>query len=422
MNIHFIDRMPEFLTHNLNRLKTGQYIFYTGVIDKLVNFLLVVLLAKKLDLNDFGNFIIVLSLINIFISLFNFGFGILIQREYASGNKSELIFYYIFYLKLILFPVYIASVFIYLLLFPVKEIILLFSLSAVFYIRELSDVFVKSMFGKNNFKSFFKSFCLSRFMFVSLLIIFYFFWESIICLILPFSIAALTEFFWLKVLTGFRYSKFFTIKYEWIETARIIKLALPFAVGVVSVTVYDRIDILIIKELISSEAVGLYSTAYSFYRLPLLLPPILLMPLFTELSKNYSGQKNLIFDKVKLTIKSLLILAVLSTLFFALFSDFIIDVTFGNKFMESAGILKILSLGLIFIILNNLTGVILNSIRREKLQLYGVLSGLSLNIVLNIILLPVLGIVGAAVSTVASELIVLIFHAGTLIRSAEIWE
>ena len=81
---------------------------------------------------------------------------------------------------------------------------------------------------------------------------------------------------------------------------------------------------------------------------------------------------------------------------------------FGDRFVGSIVPLMILSMLIISIGLNNLTGVqVLIGMGLDKLFLYSVLVGTISNLILNVLLIPVYGAVGASVASVVAETLIL---------------
>ncbi len=103
-----------------------------------------------------------------------------------------------------------------------------------------------------------------------------------------------------------------------------------------------------------------------------------------------------------------------------------IPLFFGAKFVGSVIPMIILSFLIVIIGFNNLTGMqILIGMGYDKLFLYSMLVGTISNFILNCALIPILGAVGASVSSVVAELLVLLVsglmvYKKTLVR-IEMW-
>jgi O-antigen/teichoic acid export membrane protein len=102
-------------------------------------------------------------------------------------------------------------------------------------------------------------------------------------------------------------------------------------------------------------------------------------------------------------------------LFFFL-SDILIEIIYGKRYLHSADILKLLVIAMPFLFLNNLTGVTLNSIRKEKLAFYSAAIATLFNLLLNILLLNLIGIVGAIVSTILTELLIFLIQLNYIMK------
>jgi len=118
-----------------------------------------------------------------------------------------------------------------------------------------------------------------------------------------------------------------------------------------------------------------------------------------EISRLYN-QKNIVKLEMLLSrsIKLIFILTLPIALFLIMFGPFVLSL-FGKEFGVGYPVLIIF----IFVALVNVAagsvGNILNMTGYEKHVFYGILISLVFNIVLNIILIPLYGIIGAAIST-----------------------
>lgn len=86
-------------------------------------------------------------------------------------------------------------------------------------------------------------------------------------------------------------------------------------------------------------------------------------------------------------------------IYIIIFSKNILQLIYGNSYVYGYLALSILSIGISMNGLTGLSGETLISIRESKLNLYSEITGASTNIILNIILIPFFGILGAAIGT-----------------------
>ena len=81
------------------------------------------------------------------------------------------------------------------------------------------------------------------------------------------------------------------------------------------------------------------------------------------------------------------------------YSSKIIDILFGREYLSGYMVLCIVSLGVAFNVSVGSTGTLLPSMGQSKSVLLADVSGVLINILLNVWLIPTFGIVGAAIAT-----------------------
>ncbi|NJE26460.1 flippase [Thermococcus sp. MV5] len=171
----------------------------------------------------------------------------------------------------------------------------------------------------------------------------------------------------------------------------------------------------------SSEVVGLYSAASPLARLiPIFLNSagILYAPIVTSL---YAQGKIKEMGKVYQILTKwifLLTLPIFSVMF--LFPEATILFIFGEKYISAAPALQILALGFMFHTFLGLNGLTLVVIGQPKLNMIGDTFAVVSNVVLNVLLIPKYGIVGAAVATAVSYFVANVFRSFWLYQKTKI--
>lgn len=197
---------------------------------------------------------------------------------------------------------------------------------------------------------------------------------------------------------------------DWTLLKKILIAALPFALLVSFSTIYNRVDVLLITKFLNYEATGLYTAAYKFVDLLNFFPAVVshsLYPAFASLmAQGAVGQVRELLEKYL----RFLIFAALPIAFGGtVLSKELVTLVAGPEFIESAGVLSILvwAIALLFIY------IVANSLVISQLTKYAVMiTGVNvvINIIGNILLLPVIGIKGAAIMTVVSESLQALFY------------
>lgn len=182
----------------------------------------------------------------------------------------------------------------------------------------------------------------------------------------------------------------------------IVKNSLTFSLIGFFASIQTRADSIIINKLLGPAQLALYSAAHKFYDVPLLMVanynfssiPIL-KKLYQTDNKNY--RRKIINDlRLLLFIAAVIVLATWSI------GAWVIRFFFSNKYQNSIGILKIIIFNLPLVLG---TSVFINALYAQNKQakiarIFAVVA--VLNVILNLVLIPILGISGSAITTVIS--------------------
>jgi len=176
---------------------------------------------------------------------------------------------------------------------------------------------------------------------------------------------------------------------------------LPLLVAGLAVTLYMKTDQLMIRHFLGAEHTGVYAAAVRLVEASYFLPMILSTVLLPFLSKEYAnGQHEGIFIRIY---NVYFYTGLLITLVMVLFGGAIVRFVFGSGYIESARILAIYSMSVPFIFLGIASGkwLIIENLKRHAM--FRTLIGLSVNLILNLVLIPIYGLSGAAIATVISQ-------------------
>ena len=177
----------------------------------------------------------------------------------------------------------------------------------------------------------------------------------------------------------------------------------------IAMSIYTVLDTLMLGFIANYNEVGYYTNAMHVSKVLVSAVTSLSIVVAPRVSyyvrtKNYdkiNDLSNISFSFVSfLSVPIAVGLICLSSLFVPLF--------FGNQFVGSVTPMMILSLLIIFIGLNNLTGIqILIGLGYDKLFFCSVLVGTVSNFLMNIIMIPKWGSVGASIASVIAEFLIL---------------
>lgn len=389
----------------------GKFIFFISLTEKLTFFIVYLIIARYYSKYEFGLVTTVFAFANIASSLLDFGFTIYFQRE-SAVSSPELYKKFLCALNLRLVAVVVFIVLCISYFFdeiqaePLSIILLSFSIYIVSFGYFLNSL----LYGKSLYKKSFLGIFFSRSILIML---------SLSIFIFKFDLSVLSYFFVLafSVHLVFLNSNLIEIKfpikidYNLIKPCySLIKSASPFGMGILFVWIYDRSAFLLLHKMISVESVAVFGVAYSLYKIPQPFLGIILTPLFTELSTFYNTNHFIERRKIKLLVKWILLISIGLITFYLLTNQLLINLTFGDKYIEASSMLALISIALPGLFMNNLSGVVLNSAYKEKLVMRSTMISAFVNVVLNIILISLYGIIGAIVTSILTEYLILIIQ------------
>lgn len=235
------------------------------------------------------------------------------------------------------------------------------------------------------------------------------------------SSAKLTFFFWLTmatngltlILMAYAGKKFFTLQKKINPTLikRLLIMTIPFALLMIFNIIYGKVDVFLISRIMHSDsAVGLYSAAYRVIDALIIVPSTISSVLFPIIARNI-GDKSLTDFVASRVIKFTAGVGIPIAVGTSVFGTRIITLLFGDSFSESGSALKILIWMIAVISSYAIMGNILLSANRVKLLVKLNVIGIIINIGLNLLLIRKYGIIGAAISSVGSEILVMALHA-----------
>lgn len=185
-----------------------------------------------------------------------------------------------------------------------------------------------------------------------------------------------------------------------------------------AISIYNVLDTVMLGFMSAYSEVGYYSNASYISRTLLVLVTSLSAVAIPRISRFTNENKleeiNVLVRK-SFSIISLLAIPITVGII-CLSKDFTL-LFFGDKFSGAILPLSILSMLITIVGFNNLTGVqILIGMGRDKQFFWAVLSGAILNLMMNLFLIPLFGAVGASISSVVAETVILFITIIFIIR------
>ncbi|MEO6695341.1 MAG: oligosaccharide flippase family protein [Ignavibacteria bacterium] len=389
----------------LKLLHQNKFLVLSGITERIFFFIIFLFIARRFNPELYGQLITIFSLANILIILFDLGLPVLMQKELSALNvRSYKIFNNAIILNILMLPLYLITICIFYQIFYSEISFPVFIITVLsVYIFSLGNLLNKALYGLSNYKITFTALFYSRIVCMAFFFMFIYFYDAGLSqLLLTLLLSALLQ---LIILFKDLKSKHFIVKFgsfDFKETLKIITISLPIGLAVIFNFLYDKIDLLLISGLLNFENAAYYNIGYGIFKTSTIFFSFLFIAGLTKvsyLSRNRKGVK-LFFIKY---LRILLCISVIITAVLFTGADFFIKSFYTDKFSDSVTILKVLSFATTGLALNNLTGIMLTGLGLFKMNMIVTLSGLIINVILNIIFIPHYGIIAAALITLITE-------------------
>ena len=187
----------------------------------------------------------------------------------------------------------------------------------------------------------------------------------------------------------------------------LLKMSIPVGIAAIMNQVYFHFDLVAIGLIKGESEVGLYNAGFKLVTFLLTIDTAFAWVYLPMVSRFFKESKEKLKTLV-LTGTKLISLVVIPLAFGGtLLGGRVIHLIYGEKFIEATGAFRILIWAIPLTSILSIFAFGLLGCDREKKYSLGMIIGTLLNIVLNILLIPHLGIKGAAVATIISEIVML---------------
>lgn len=216
-------------------------------------------------------------------------------------------------------------------------------------------------------------------------------------------INAMWQAFWFIKLVGIS----FTI--DWLLLRKLVRTSIPFLMYGVLGVIYYRLDTVLLSFMANDAVVGWYGAAYRLFDTLIFLPSLvisaIMYPVFSKLSISSESELKVAIEK---TLNFLLFCSLPITTLLIVAAPNIIGFLYHNPdFVHSIPALQALAPGLFILYINSVLMAVLISTNQEKKITLMAAVALVFNLGLNLILIPRMLQVGAALVTSLTELLLM---------------
>lgn len=195
------------------------------------------------------------------------------------------------------------------------------------------------------------------------------------------------------------------------ETVRkLLRLCPAFLLIGIFATLYWRIDILMLSRMRPIEDVGLYGAAYRLFNFALLIPASLSLALYPQMTRLMQHDQDQLIRLGKIALRYLIALTLPIAVALTFIGKDALLLLFGADFQAAASTVTVLAWALIPYGVVRYNAYLLFAADRQSIDLIINVMMSLLNVVMNLILIPRYGHLGAAAATLCSILIYSVFQ------------
>jgi len=223
------------------------------------------------------------------------------------------------------------------------------------------------------------------------------FWFVMVSLVDQISLALSLAFVYWRQRIGSFFDRF------GLATAKVmLKNSWPLVLSGIAISLYMRIDQIMIKEMLGARAVGLYSAAVRLSEAWYFAPVIVTTSLFPAILNAKKLDVKLYNERLQRLYTMMIYSAVCVALPVAFLAKSIVVIIYGVHYQDAGLVLAINIWAGIFVALGVVNGSWFLAENLQKLATLNTLIGAALNVILNYVLIPIYGIAGAAFATLVS--------------------
>ena len=175
----------------------------------------------------------------------------------------------------------------------------------------------------------------------------------------------------------------------------------PLAFSFLAITLYTRIDSVMLGQLMDSEAVGIYGEASRFSNLWYFLPSAIVASVYPALVRVHDSASSEIFRRrIQQFFDVLVLFGLIFAIPISLIAPFIVEKLYGAAYANSGFVLSVLAWTFVFVSLRQGMDRWLMIENLTRISMWSVLLGLFVNVLLNLLLVKEYGETGAAWATV----------------------
>lgn len=189
---------------------------------------------------------------------------------------------------------------------------------------------------------------------------------------------------------------------SWAQAKRLLSQSWPLALSGIAIMIYLKIDLVMLGEMLGNDAVGQYSAATRLSEVWYVVPMVIVASVSPSIFEARKISKALYYDRLERLFRLMAALSLSLAIPMTFLADPLVLAIYGAEYKGAGTVLAIHIWAAIFVFLGVAQSPWTLAENLTKLSLIRTLVGAVSNVLLNLVLIPSYGPVGAAVATVIS--------------------
>ncbi|MEK7203017.1 MAG: flippase, partial [Patescibacteria group bacterium] len=393
-----------------NIAKNTSYFTFALILQKIISFTYFILIARALGPADLGKYYFAISFTTIFAILIDLGLTNVLTREVAKTNEqAQKILSNIIAIKLPLTVLTLIIVITLNKIFGYSEIIQqLICLSAIsMALDSFTATFFAVIRGFHNLSFESVSSVIFQLIVLSFGLIILKMNLGLVWLMNGLVVASVFNFLYSGFLICCKWKLSLLPSIDGLSAKMLIKITAPFALFAIFQRIYTYLDSVLLSFLAGDEYVGLYQVAFKIIFALQFLPLAFIASLYPALSFYWQNNKEQLAITFERSMNYLIIISLPIAIGIIIIADKII-LLFKSGFAGAVLPLEINMLSIIFMFTYYPIGALLNACDRQMTNAINMGVVTAVSVVLNIFLIPRLQAVGASITVLTTNFLLLI--------------
>ena len=403
-------KLKSLISHQgfIRYLSNTSWLFFEKILRMSVGLFVSIWVTRYLGPDQFGLYSYVISFVGIFAVIASLGLDqIVIKNLVRYKEKEGEILGTAFGLKLIGSSMAI-------LIIAITASISVDDVTTISLIMIVASATIFQSFNVVDF--FFQGKVLSKYVALSNVVVLFI--SSLVKIVLILNEAPLVAFAWVVVLDSLVLAAglliYFTmnaslpfrgLRFKKALAYSLLSESWPLILSSIVISVYMKIDQIMLKEMLGNEAVGQYAAAVRLSEAWYFIPLIICSSVFPAIINSKALNQDLYNERLQRLFDILVVIAIIIAIPMTFASNWLTEILYGDQYSQSGNVLVIYILAGVFVFLGiaNTKWLIV-----ENLQIYFTINttiGMVMNIILNYLLIRKFGVEGSAWATLISQFI-----------------